>query len=114
PRQVALVAGAAGAIGVATCIELAKAGAHVVLTDIDPDALERARGKVAAVAGGAACTALRLDVTDEDSVAAGFDHACRTSGGVDILVANAAIAHASALAATDAPQFRQVLDAHLA
>src|ERR1700682_3654391 len=46
-RQVALVTGAAGAIGLAACVELAKAGAHVVLTDIDPEALERARGKVA-------------------------------------------------------------------
>ena len=112
-RQVALVTGAAGAIGVAICIELAKAGAHVVLTDIDPDALDRARGKVAAVAGRSACTAVRLDVTDEDSVAAGFDHACRTFGGVDILVANAGIAHVSALADTDVRQFRKVLDVNL-
>src|SRR5207237_334604 len=73
----------------------------------------RAAGNVAAVAGRSAGTALRLDVTDEDSVAAGFDHACRTFGGVDILVANAGVAHVSALADTDARQFRKVLDVNL-
>jgi rhamnulose-1-phosphate aldolase/alcohol dehydrogenase len=112
-RQIALVTGAAGAIGVATCIELARAGAHVVLTDIDAEALDRARAKVAAVAGGSACISVRMDVTDEASVAAAFDHACRTFGGVDIVVANAGIAHVSPLAETDARQFRKVLDVNL-
>src|SRR5439155_9831186 len=91
----------------------ARAGAHVVLTDIDAEALERARGKVAQVSGGSACSAVRSDVTNEESVTAAFDHACRTFGGVDIVVANAGIAHVSALADTDARQFRKVLDVNL-
>ncbi|TMA12322.1 MAG: SDR family NAD(P)-dependent oxidoreductase, partial [Deltaproteobacteria bacterium] len=86
-RQVALVTGAGGAIGVATCIELARAGAHVVLTDVDDEALERARGKVSRIAGGSSCAAVKMDVTDEASVAAGFDRACAIFGGVDIVVA---------------------------
>jgi rhamnulose-1-phosphate aldolase/alcohol dehydrogenase len=112
-RQVALVTGAAGAIGLATCAELAKAGAHVVLTDVDAEALERARAKIAQIAGGGACTAVRMDVTSEESVQAAFDHACRTFGGVDIVVANAGIAHVSALADADAGQFRKVLEVNL-
>jgi NAD(P)-dependent dehydrogenase (short-subunit alcohol dehydrogenase family) len=112
-RQVALVTGAAGAIGVATCVELARAGAHVVLTDVDAGGLERARAKVAQVAGSSACAAVRMDVTDEASVDGAFDQACRTFGGVDIVVANAGIAHVSALADTDARQFRKVLDVNL-
>ena len=112
-RQVALVTGAAGAIGLAACVELAKAGAHVVLTDIDPEALERARGKVAQAAGGSSCESVRMDVTDEESVGAAFDHACRAFGGVDIVVANAGIAHVSALSDTDVRQFRKVLDVNL-
>jgi len=112
-RQVALVTGAAGAIGLAACVELARAGAHVVLTDIEPEALERARGKVAQAAGASSCESVRMDVTDEESVAAAFDHACRTFGGVDIVVANAGIAHVSALSDTDARQFRKVLDVNL-
>jgi rhamnulose-1-phosphate aldolase/alcohol dehydrogenase len=112
-RQVALVTGAAGAIGVATCIELAKAGAHVVLTDVDEAALERAREKVLHVAGRSACAAVKMDVTDETSVSAAFDHACAVFGGVDIVVANAGIAHVSALSDLDAGQFRKVLDVNL-
>ena len=54
-----------------------------------------------------------MDVTDEESVAAAFDHACRAFGGVDIVVANAGIAHVSALSDTDARQFRKVLDVNL-
>ena len=40
-RQVALVTGAAGAIGVGIGLELARAGAHVVVTDLDEKGLER-------------------------------------------------------------------------
>src|SRR5437868_721581 len=112
-RQVALVTGAAGAIGVATCAELARAGAHVVLTDVDGEALERARAKVAQIAGASGCSAVRMDVTSEESVDAAFDHACRTFGGVDVVVANAGIAHVSPLADADAGQFRKVLDVNL-
>ena len=112
-RQVALVTGAAGAIGVGTCAELARAGAHVVLTDVDAEALERARAKIAQIAGAGACAAVRMDVTDEASVDAAFDHACLIFGGVDIVVANAGIAHVSALADTDVRQFRKVMDVNL-
>jgi NAD(P)-dependent dehydrogenase (short-subunit alcohol dehydrogenase family) len=112
-RQVALVTGAAGAIGVATSLELARAGAHVVLTDIDEQALERARATTAQIAGGSACTAVHMDVTDETSVAAAFEHACRTFGGVDIAVANAGIAQVSSVAEMEASQFRKVLDVNL-
>jgi rhamnulose-1-phosphate aldolase/alcohol dehydrogenase len=112
-RQVALVTGAAGAIGVGICLELAKAGAHVVLTDLDEAALERARARVAKAAGASSCSAVRVDVTDEVSVREGFAHACRVFGGVDVVVPNAGIAHVSSLAATDARAFARVVDVNL-
>ena len=109
-RQVALVTGAAGAIGVATCVELAKAGAHVVLTDIDAEGLARARGKVAKAGP---CIAVKMDVTDETSVAEAFEQVCATYGGVDIVVANAGIAHVSSLAELEMKQLRRVLEVNL-
>jgi rhamnulose-1-phosphate aldolase/alcohol dehydrogenase len=112
-RQVALVTGAAGAIGVGICLELARAGAHVVLADVDERGLAAAVAKVAQVAGRLGCMAVRMDVTDEASVTAAFDHACRTFGGVDIVVPNAGIAHVSALADTAARDFSRVLDVNL-
>src|SRR5216683_2880198 len=94
--------------------ELARAGAHVVLTDVDAEALERARAKIAQIAGAGACAAVRMDVTDEASVDAAFDHACLIFGGVDIVVANAGIAHVSALADTDVHQLGKVAALELA
>ncbi len=112
-RQVALVTGAAGAIGVGICLELARAGAHVVLTDVDEAGLERARARVARVAGASACTAVRLDATDEGSVRDGFAHACRAFGGVDVVVPNAGVAHVSPLVDTEARDFARVVDVNL-
>ena len=112
-RQVALVTGAAGAIGVGICLELVKAGAHVVLADVDAAGLERARERVAKAGGSSCCTAVRMDVTNEDSVRDAFAHACRTFGGVDVVVPNAGIAHVSALAATAQKDWQRVIDVNL-
>ena len=112
-RQVALVTGAAGAIGVGVCLELVRAGAHVVLSDVDAAGLERARERVAKAAGSSSCSAVRMDVTDESSVRDAFAHACRTFGGVDIVVPNAGIAHVSALVSTEARHFTKVIDVNL-
>src|SRR5258706_2349155 len=112
-RQVALVTGAAGAIGGGIGAEPARAGWDVVCTDLGAEGLERARAKVAKAAGKSSCTAAGVDVTDGGSVAAAFGQACRTFGGVDVVVANAGIAHVSALADTDAREFRKVMDVNL-
>ncbi|MFM8412916.1 MAG: SDR family NAD(P)-dependent oxidoreductase, partial [Alphaproteobacteria bacterium] len=112
-RQVALVTGAAGAIGVGICLELVRAGAHVVLADVDEAGLEAARAKVAAAGGGSAVAAVRMDVTDEASVAEAFAHACRVFGGVDVVVPNAGIAYVSSLAESEAGRFRRVIDVNL-
>lgn len=112
-RQVALVTGAAGAIGIGVCLELAREGAHVVLTDIDPDGLEKARARVAEIAGSAGCTAITMDVTNPDSVEEAFAEACRQFGGVDVVVPNAGIAHVGSLVETDPKRFDKVIDVNL-
>src|SRR5262249_1072390 len=112
-RQVALVTGAAGAIGVGISLELARAGAHVVLTDVDRAGLEAAHAKVAKIAGDRGRTAVVMTVTDESSVAAAFAHACRRFGGVDVVVPNAGIAHVSSLVEMEARNFARVMDVNL-
>jgi rhamnulose-1-phosphate aldolase/alcohol dehydrogenase len=83
---VALVTGAASGIGRATATMFVHLGAHVVLVDRDkcetPDANRS--------------TSIRADMTIEGEVRAAIAHACRTFGGLDILVSNAG----------DAPQGR--------
>jgi rhamnulose-1-phosphate aldolase/alcohol dehydrogenase len=110
--QIALVTGAAGAIGFAICQKLVEAGAHVVATDVASDRLQAAvweldpkrRGLVAGVV---------VDVTDERSVADGFAEACRLYGGIDILVLNAGVAYSSPIDATDATEFRRLVEVNL-
>ena len=85
--QVAVVTGAAGAIGAATAKVFAKAGAEVALMDIDgKGAAEQAK------AIGGSALAIQCDVTDAGSVQKAFDQVVVGFGGVDILVSNAGAA----------------------
>jgi rhamnulose-1-phosphate aldolase/alcohol dehydrogenase len=110
--QIALVTGAAGAIGFAICQKLVEAGGHVVATDVARDRLEAAVSELDPRRGGLVAGVV-VDVTDEGSVAGGFAEACRLFGGIDILVLNAGVAHSSPIEATDASEFRRVVDVNL-
>jgi NAD(P)-dependent dehydrogenase (short-subunit alcohol dehydrogenase family) len=86
---VALITGAAGDIGAATARRLGEDGTRVVLADLDHEAVEsRADGLRA---GGIDAHAVALDVTDEDSVAAGVRAASEETGVLDVLVNAAGI-----------------------
>jgi rhamnose utilization protein RhaD (predicted bifunctional aldolase and dehydrogenase)/NAD(P)-dependent dehydrogenase (short-subunit alcohol dehydrogenase family) len=85
--QIAVVTGAAGAIGAATARAFVSAGAAVALLDID----ENAACKVATSIGGAAI-AVGCDVTDAAAVTSAFDKVVESFGGVDVLVSNAGAA----------------------
>ncbi len=61
--QVALVTGAAQGIGASSARLLAKAGASVLVTDIETDLAEQVAGDIEKTAGTA--TACHLDVVDE-------------------------------------------------
>jgi rhamnose utilization protein RhaD (predicted bifunctional aldolase and dehydrogenase)/NAD(P)-dependent dehydrogenase (short-subunit alcohol dehydrogenase family) len=82
--QVALVTGAAGAIGFATARAMAGAGAEVALLDIDDAAAAAAAKRLGGAALGLFC-----DVTDGASVRTAFARVAAAFGGVDIVVSNA-------------------------
>jgi rhamnose utilization protein RhaD (predicted bifunctional aldolase and dehydrogenase)/NAD(P)-dependent dehydrogenase (short-subunit alcohol dehydrogenase family) len=100
--QVAVITGAAGAIGFATAKTFAAAGAEVALLDIDEAAVQ-----TKAKALGGAALGLRCDVTDAASVGAAFDAAARAFGGVDILVSNAGAAWQGRIGEVDEAVLRQ-------
>lgn len=110
-RQVAVITGGAGAIGVGVAQSLLDAGCAVALLDIDPGGLERAL----TVLGGASPTLIgvRLDVTDVDSTTAAFDAVAARWGGVDICVVNAGIAAVSLIDRMSIDDFDRVLDVNL-
>ena len=105
--RVALVTGAAGAIGSAICERLLAEGAAVAATDLAGPSLDALvtdlegshPGRILGVA---------LDVTDPASVSAGFAATARTWGGVDIVVINAGLAHVASLEELDVESYRRL------
>jgi rhamnose utilization protein RhaD (predicted bifunctional aldolase and dehydrogenase)/NAD(P)-dependent dehydrogenase (short-subunit alcohol dehydrogenase family) len=110
--QVALVTGAAGAIGFGICKALVAAGAHVVVTDLDLGRAQQAVDELDPSAKGTA-VAVALDVTDEESVARALREACLAYGGIDIAVLNAGVAHVDPVEAIEPDVFRRVVEVNL-
>jgi rhamnulose-1-phosphate aldolase/alcohol dehydrogenase len=100
--QVAVVTGAAGAIGFATAKAFAAAGAEVALLDVDGAA---AQAKAKAI--GIAAQGIRCDVTDAASVRAAFAQVASAFGGVDIVVSNAGAAWQGRIGEVDEAVLRQ-------
>ncbi|MBL8743073.1 MAG: SDR family oxidoreductase [Myxococcales bacterium] len=109
-RQVALVTGAAGAIGRGVCDALAEVGAAIVLVDRDGAALEKAVAELEKRFGAGTAVAVTADVTDDDAMRAAFDRACEAFGGVDVVVPNAGIALVRPIAELSAAEARRVSD----
>jgi rhamnose utilization protein RhaD (predicted bifunctional aldolase and dehydrogenase)/NAD(P)-dependent dehydrogenase (short-subunit alcohol dehydrogenase family) len=85
--QIAVVTGAAGAIGAATAKAFAVAGAEVALLDVN-----FAAASETAKAIGPSALPVVCDVTNAASVRAAFDAVAAAFGGVDIVVSNAGAA----------------------
>ena len=100
--QVAVITGAAGAIGFATAQAFASAGAEVALLDVDEAA---AKAKAKAVGGAAA--GIRCDVTDANSVRDAFAQVVSAFGGVDIVVSNAGAAWQGRIGEVDEAVLRE-------
>ena len=106
-RSVALVTGAAGAIGSGICQALLEQGCHVAATDVAGEPLRSLIGELAP-AYGERVVGIPLDVTNPKSVNGGFEAVIDAWGGVDLVVANAGLAHVSSLADMDPSAFRKL------
>jgi 3-hydroxybutyrate dehydrogenase len=96
-ERVSVVTGASRGIGAAIAAELAAAGSHVALLDIEEDAARATASKVAA-ASGVTARSYRVDMRDPAGVDATIKQAGADFGGIDHLVNNAGIQHISAIA----------------
>ena len=87
--SVALVTGGGSGLGRAVCLDLAAAGAHVLVGDIDIGGAEKTVVSVGEAGAGSA-EAVALDVTDRHSVDRVVEQASATYGErFDLLVSNA-------------------------
>ncbi|MDA2911586.1 bifunctional rhamnulose-1-phosphate aldolase/short-chain dehydrogenase, partial [Nitrospiraceae bacterium AH_259_D15_M11_P09] len=94
-RRIALVTGAAGAIGRAIAARLVREGTSVVLTDVDEPKLRALSNELNNESGEANTVAIPMDVSQAPSVVDGFRKAVLAYGGLDILVSNAGIARSA-------------------
>lgn len=100
--QVAVITGAAGAIGFATATAFASAGAEVVLLDVNEAAVQ-----IKAKMIGGAAQGIRCDVTDAASVEDAFAQVASAFGGVDIAVSNAGAAWQGRIGEVDEAVLRE-------
>ncbi|KAB8336770.1 hypothetical protein FH972_021079 [Carpinus fangiana] len=100
----AIVTGAAGGIGLETCILFAKEGASVLMTDISEPALEKAVTKLKELVPEVVkVETAKCDVSNEKSVAAVVE-SLDSWGGVDVMFNNAGIMHADDADAIETPE----------
>ncbi len=114
-NKVALVTGAAGAIGYGICQGLLENGCHLAATDLAGEKLDglladlkRDPALQEAKIADDRVTAVGLDVTDKASVAQGFEKIIQTWGGIDIAVVNAGIPLVAHLKDIDLDDFRKL------
>ena len=110
--KVALVTGAYRGIGQATAIELAKAGADVVVNFIGNEAVaQETVEKIEAL--GRKAIKIKANVGDADDVQAMVDEAIATFGHIDILVNNAGITRDGLLIRMKDSDWDEVLNINL-
>jgi NAD(P)-dependent dehydrogenase (short-subunit alcohol dehydrogenase family) len=83
--KVAVITGAGGGMGREAALLFCEEGAQICVADVDADAAE----KTAVDAGDA--FAIRVDVSDSDSVREMYDQTAERYGGIDVLYNNAGI-----------------------
>jgi sorbitol-6-phosphate 2-dehydrogenase len=107
--RIALVTGGAQGLGQAICWRLAKEGCHVAVADLnEPSAIE-----TAAMIKDRKAIAIKVDVTDEEQVAAMIDRTVAEFGHLDILVSNAGILISGEISEFPADKWRAVMNVNL-
>ncbi len=89
--KLAIVTGANSGIGYHTALELARAGAHVILACRNPLKAEEARAKIAAAVPQAAVEVAQVDMANLDSIRSFAESFVATGRKLDLLINNAGV-----------------------
>jgi NAD(P)-dependent dehydrogenase (short-subunit alcohol dehydrogenase family) len=109
--RVAVVTGAGGGIGRAIALELARAGCHVVLADIDEALAAETAREVEALGRRSLCVA--TDVRDLAAVERLLAATLAAMGSCHIMFNNAGVFHAATLVDTSVEQWHRVIDTNV-
>jgi 3-oxoacyl-[acyl-carrier protein] reductase len=108
---VALVTGAGGGLGRACALDLAGAGRHVVVSDVEAEAAAATAGEVEGAGGSAASIA--LDVSDRGAVEEAVRSIVDSHGRLDIVVNLAGVIRNQLLVKIEDDDFDLVLATHV-
>ena len=106
--KVAIITGAASGIGAASARLFAEEGAKVCIADIDEEKGRQVAANI--VAAGGDVFFKRLDITSEDDWASVVDEVVTRYGKLNVLVNNAAMAHAGTVEETTAEDWDRVME----
>lgn len=109
--QVAFITGSARGIGKSIAIAFVKAGANIVIADIDLTSSQQTAQEIKE--GAVETYAVQINVADADSVAAAFKSAMDRFGRIDMLVNNAGITRDSLVLRMKEEDWDLVLDINL-
>jgi NAD(P)-dependent dehydrogenase (short-subunit alcohol dehydrogenase family) len=110
----AIVTGAGSGIGRAAAVRFAGAGARVGLVDVDEGKAAETASHISGVGGESVL--LVADVTREEAIQAAMERATETWGGLDVVVANAAVllaGHDDRVDRLDLAVWQRTLDVNL-
>jgi len=111
--RVIIVTGGANGIGRAYCADLARAGARVVVADLDADGAGAHAAALTAELGADRAVGVGVDVTSPEQTVALVEQATEAYGTVDVLVNNAGSYPHVAFDDIDLDAWRQVLSLNL-
>jgi len=110
-NKIAIVTGAGRGIGRAIALQLAKQGAHVLVSDIDPESACSVAREIQAL--GRRSMAVRTDVSDEPQVQMMVRQCVEGFGKIDILVNNAGIVSTGSLTEISAEAWDRTMQVNL-
>lgn len=93
--KVVLITGAASGIGYEISVDFAEAGAKIVLSDIDEQAVKKAAASLKSK--GLDCIGIKCDVTDEEDIKKAIQETVAHYGSLDVLINNAGMQHIAPL-----------------
>ncbi|MFC1554594.1 3-oxoacyl-[acyl-carrier-protein] reductase [candidate division KSB1 bacterium] len=110
-NKTAVVTGSGQGIGKEIALTLAKAGANIVINDVNKESAEKTGKEIEST--GVKCLVEPVDITDTDSVKKMFDNVVSEFNTVDILVNNAGVARDGYIMRLSDEQWDTVLDINL-